>query len=93
VTALPLSVRVGLFAALAVLAVGTLIIGAREQWREGDIPGPQDARSWWRMARLLLPLEAAVGLVALVSAAALGGGGGATPAPSRSRPPRRGRRC
>ena len=78
-TALPLSVRVGLFAALAVLAVGTLIIGAREQWREGDIPGPQDARSWWRMARLLLPLEAAVGLVALVSAAALGGGGDASP--------------
>ena len=81
-TALPLSVRVGLFAALAVIAVGSLVIGAREQWREGDIPGPQDTRSWWRMARLLLPLEAAVGLVALVSAAAFGGSGGSPSPPA-----------
>ncbi len=41
----------------------------------GDIPGRVDAAGWWRMARVLLPLEAAVGLVALVSAALLGGAG------------------
>ena len=81
-TALPLSVRVGLFAALAVVAVGSLVIGAREQWREGDIPGPHDTRSWWRTARLLLPVEAAVGLVALVSAVAFGQSGGGSPAPA-----------
>ncbi|HEX3607192.1 MAG TPA: hypothetical protein VH134_14825, partial [Candidatus Dormibacteraeota bacterium] len=76
IQALPLSVRAGLFAALATLAAGTLLLGARAQWRAGDAePGaPLDSEQWWRAARVLLPLEAAVGLVALVSAAILGGG-------------------
>src|SRR5260370_15199272 len=73
VQAVPLPVRLTLFAALAVLAIGALVVGAREQWREGDIPGPVDARRWWGMARVLLPLEAAVGLVVLVSAGLAGG--------------------
>lgn len=73
IEALPLSVRAGLFAALAVLALGALLLGAREQWRDGDLSTPVDADRWWRTARLLLPLEAGVGLVALVSAAILGG--------------------
>ncbi len=73
IEALPLPVRAGLLAALAILAIGTLALGAREQWREGDLPAPVDAHHWWRAARVLLPLEAGVGLVALVSAAVLGG--------------------
>jgi ABC-type branched-subunit amino acid transport system substrate-binding protein len=72
VQAVPLPVRVTLFVALAVLAVGALVVGAREQWREGELPGPVDARQWWGTARVLLPLEAAVGLVLLVSAGLAG---------------------